>query len=99
MKVMSAAKNFFIITYDIIEDRVRNRVLKVMKGVGYHVQKSVFECHLDDEQIKHLKTRLLKEIDEEKDSIRIYRIRHEEDALIEILGLGEVAEEKQLTIV
>lgn len=99
MKVTSAVKNFYIITYDIIEDRVRNRILKAMKGVGYHVQKSVFECHLDEEQINHIKNRLLKEIDEEKDSIRIYRIRHEGDIHVEILGLGEVPEEKQLTII
>jgi hypothetical protein len=42
--------------------------------------------------------KLLHEIDEDKDSIRIYCIEHESDAEVEILGTGEEFEESQLTI-
>ncbi|BCB96579.1 hypothetical protein JZK55_15010 [Dissulfurispira thermophila] len=42
--------------YDITDDLERARVDKVLKGFGFRIQKSVFECRLDrknrDELIK-----------------------------------------------
>lgn len=98
MKDISADKYFVIITYDIVDDRMRNRILKKMKGMGFHVQKSVFECFLDDDRIERLKQILLSEIDEEIDSIRIYKLKEKNITNIEILGVGELTEDRQLTI-
>ncbi|MDK2991413.1 MAG: CRISPR-associated protein Cas2 [Clostridiales bacterium] len=66
-----------LITYDVnLEDssgqkRLRH-VAKACENVGQRVQKSVFECLLDPEQLVIFKNRLLDIIDSEKDSLRFY---------------------------
>lgn len=37
----------YAVVYDITCDRERRRVDKLMKGFGFRIQKSVFECRLD----------------------------------------------------
>ena len=44
------------------------------EGIGQRVQKSVFECQVNDMQLEDLERRLLAEIDEVKDNLRFYRI-------------------------
>jgi len=80
-----------VISYDIVEDRRRNRVMKILKGCGFHVQKSVFECILSEAAFKRLRKRLEREIDLKTDSIRIYRLCGECRKQVEILGRGEVS--------
>ena len=66
-----------LVTYDVetttAEGKRRLReVAKICVDYGQRVQNSVFECLVDPLQFKQLKTRLLKVIDEEKDSLRFY---------------------------
>ena len=76
--------------YDIVENRRRTRVMKIMKGFGFHAQKSVFECYLDQDQLKKL-TKLLKEkIDLKEDSIRIYPLCSECVQGTLAIGVGEI---------
>ncbi|MEJ5300491.1 MAG: CRISPR-associated endonuclease Cas2 [Thermodesulforhabdaceae bacterium] len=64
---------FYVVTFDISDDRIRYRVVKVLKGYGYRVQKSVFECpHLTEEKLMRLVRRLEALIDFKTDSIRYY---------------------------
>ena len=35
---------FVLVCFDIVDDRVRYRVVKTLKGYGIRGQKSVFEC-------------------------------------------------------
>lgn len=37
----------FAVVYDITSDKERRRVDKLLKGFGFRVQKSVFECRLN----------------------------------------------------
>jgi CRISPR-associated protein Cas2 len=68
-----------IITYDVStvtaagRKRLR-RVAKVCESIGQRVQNSVFECKLDQMQLEELERRLLDEIDEKEDSLRLYRL-------------------------
>ena len=62
----------YVISYDIEDDRVRNRVSDVLQGYGIRVQKSVFECDLSSAQYKALTQTLAKIL--EKGNIRIYQI-------------------------
>ena len=98
MQDTASDKAYVIIAYDIIKNRARTRVMKLLKGYGLHAQKSVFECYLNDAELDELKMRILTEIDEERDSVRFYRLPRREMARIEILGCGEVYEERQLVI-
>ncbi len=83
-------KKFYIIAYDIVEDRRRVRVMKLLKGYGFHAQKSVFECYLSPQQLQRLIKRLRKEINEEMDNIRIYGLTIEQVEQVTVLGRGEI---------
>lgn len=98
MKATYSDKEYVIIAYDIVKNRARTRVMKILKGYGLHAQKSVFECYLNREQLEQLKLKIVREIDEEKDSVRFYRLPKKEIARIEILGCGQVYEEPQLVL-
>ncbi|MGB5234237.1 MAG: CRISPR-associated endonuclease Cas2 [Candidatus Macondimonas sp.] len=68
-----------VVTYDVSTEtaagrRRLRRVAKVCEGVGQRVQKSVFECQVDDMQMEDLERRLLAEINETEDNLRFYRI-------------------------
>ncbi len=68
-----------VVTYDVSTEtaagrRRLRRVAKVCEGVGQRVQKSVFECQVDDMQMEDLERRLLTEIDQTEDNLRFYRI-------------------------
>lgn len=65
-----------IVTYDVStetrEGRKRlRRVAKVCEGIGQRVQKSVFECRVDLMQYEELERRLLAEIEQKEDNLRI----------------------------
>ncbi|HDG96778.1 MAG TPA: CRISPR-associated endonuclease Cas2, partial [Desulfobacterales bacterium] len=50
---------FYLVCFDIVDDRTRQRVVKVLKGYGHRVQKSVFECSkLSEDRYLKLKNKL-----------------------------------------
>jgi len=68
---------FVLVSYDVAtknaagERRLR-RVAKACKDYGQRVQYSVFECLVDPAQWAVLKDTLIREIDQEQDSLRFY---------------------------
>jgi CRISPR-associated protein Cas2 len=50
------------------------RVAKVCESTGQRVQKSVFECQVDLQQMELLERRLLAEINLQEDRLRLYRL-------------------------
>ena len=68
-----------IVTYDVSTEtaagrRRLRRVARVCESMGQRVQKSVFECQVDEMQLERLERALLVEIDEAADNLRFYRI-------------------------
>ncbi len=68
-----------IVTYDVstetVEGRRRlRRVAKVCERTGQRVQKSVFECQVNEMQFEQLERELVGEIDQQEDSLRFYRL-------------------------
>jgi CRISPR-associated protein Cas2 len=68
-----------LVTYDVSTEtaagrRRLRRVAKVCESMGQRVQKSVFECQVDEMQFERLERALLAEIDETEDNLRLYRI-------------------------
>jgi CRISPR-associated protein Cas2 len=61
-----------LVVYDISDPKRLRRVARVMKGFGERVQKSVFECWLDDVLEKRLRAALDKVLDPRDDSVRFY---------------------------
>ncbi len=68
-----------LVTYDVSTEtkagrkRLR-RVAKVCQNYGQRVQKSVFECKVNNATYELLEEALLAEIDENEDNLRIYRL-------------------------
>ena len=68
-----------IVCYDVSTENPKGRrrlrrVAKVCESTGQRVQKSVFECRVDLMQCEALERRLLAEIDQKEDNLRIYRL-------------------------
>ena len=81
-----------LVTYDVATDtpegeRRLRRVAQECKRFGQRVQKSVFECSVDEMDRERLVARLLKWIDKDEDSLRIYRLTEPRERNVEVYGL------------
>lgn len=63
----------FAVVYDITSDRERRRLDKLLKGFGFRVQKSVYECRLTQTEYKLLKQRI-SSLNIETGFVKIYRL-------------------------
>ncbi len=68
-----------LVTYDVSTTtpagrRRLRRVAQACKDFGQRVQLSVFECVVGEKEIFLLRERLLGEINQEEDSLRVYRL-------------------------
>lgn len=80
-----------IVTYDVSTEtkegrRRLRRVAKVCESTGQRVQKSVFECQVNDMQYEQLQRALLAEIDENEDNLRFYRITEPTEVRVRQFG-------------
>jgi CRISPR-associated protein Cas2 len=74
-KVAPAQRNrrqWVVVSYDIVDDKRRNKVMKTLEGFGHRVQYSVFECELRPADLEKLKARLASLILPEQDDVRFY---------------------------
>jgi len=78
---------FYVVSYDISDDRRRNEVHDTLKDYGTRVQYSVFECHLEPAQLTDLQERLAKLIKPKEDNVRYYRLC--KDCLAQTVVVGE----------
>lgn len=67
-------KEYYIVAYDITDDRRRYRILKLMKDFGRRIQYSVYECELADEEFDRMLRRALSVIDKKEDSVVVVRL-------------------------
>jgi CRISPR-associated protein Cas2 len=80
-----------IVTYDVSTEtregrRRLRRVAKICEGVGQRVQKSVFECSVNQMQYEDLERRLLAEINDKEDNLRLYRLTEPVDLHVKEYG-------------
>jgi CRISPR-associated protein Cas2 len=80
-----------IVCYDVatetMEGRRRlRRVARACERIGLRVQKSVFECRVDQAQLEELERRLLDIIDLQEDCLRFYRLTEPVDLHIKEYG-------------
>ena len=66
--------NFYLITYDISNDKRRTKIYNCLKSYGEWKQYSVFECQLTATQYQKLRDRLDKLIRDREDSILFYKL-------------------------
>ncbi|MDI6808742.1 MAG: CRISPR-associated endonuclease Cas2 [Candidatus Eisenbacteria bacterium] len=82
---------FVIVSYDVSTEgaagrRRLRRVAKACQDYGQRVQYSIFEFIVDPAQWTVLRQRLVKEIDDEKDSLRFYYLGSNWKRRIEHVG-------------
>jgi CRISPR-associated protein Cas2 len=49
---------YVIISYDITDNKLRNKIAKLLEKYGFRVQKSVFEAYIKPNQFEQMKRRL-----------------------------------------
>jgi len=83
-----------LVSYDVSTETAAGRrrlrkVAQICKDFGQRVQKSVFECTVTPTQCERLRQRLLENINEDVDSLRIYILREPRDKYVESYGVDQ----------
>ena len=77
------------IMYDIVSNKIRNRVAKKCKQYGMtRVQKSIFLGKMDMNRFDELAEICIDEIDEDTDSVYLFPFCQEDFRRINVLGQG-----------
>ena len=90
---------FYVISYDIPDNRRRTQLAKVLKGFGTRVQYSVFEAHLNRSQFDQMKQAVARVIDTAEDSVRYYALCSTCATRIEVPALGDVTSDPETIVV
>ena len=77
----------YLVCYDIADPVRLKRVFNHLKGIGQHIQYSVFLCSLTYTDLQNLKEKLGVLIDERFDDVRIYPLPARFQ--VEVLGCGD----------
>lgn len=77
---------FYVIAYDITEDKRLNKVRNFLKGYSTGGQKSVYECFLTEAELSHIIEELKEMIDEDSDRVHIFQVDRRARTLI--LGIA-----------
>jgi CRISPR-associated protein Cas2 len=80
-----------LVCYDVSTETPRGRrrlrrVAKACEAVGQRVQKSVFECRVNRMQYEEFERRLLEEIDQLEDCLRLYRLTEPSSQFVKEYG-------------
>lgn len=68
----SPSAAFYVVAYDIPNDKRRTKIHKVLTGFGKWTQYSLFECYLTPKERVLLDQRLSKLLKPSEDSVRFY---------------------------
>jgi len=95
---------FVLVSYDVSTTdpkgpRRLNRIAKACQDFGQRVQYSVFECIVDPAQWAVLKDRLIKEINQDVDSLRFYYLGSNWRRRVEHVGAKKTIDQEGPLIV
>lgn len=90
---------FYVISYDITDDKRRNKVAKILESYACRVQYSVFEIICNEEVIDKIASELKNIIKENEDSIRIYSLCNSCVKRVTVFGVGEITKEVEVYVV
>jgi CRISPR-associated protein Cas2 len=90
---------FIIVSYDITDDKLRNKLNQTLKDFGNSVQYSVFECNLSENQFASMKEKTDRFIQDESDSIRYYLLLQKKKLKTIVTGKDKASAEKSVYII
>ena len=81
-----------LVTYDVSTEtpagkRRLRRIAEACLDFGQRVQQSVFECSVNEMQYEELTRRLLSIMDEDEDSLRVYRLAQPKEQFMRAYGI------------
>jgi len=78
-------KQKFLVTYDISETKIRNKLSNLLSKFGNRVQLSCFEIECTDSELKKILSKIEETIDPSTDSVFFFPItKNMENAVLEI---------------
>ncbi len=77
---------FYLVCYDIVSDTRRTRVSKLLSSYGFRVQKSVFECVLDENQYQIVSKYLMRLVNKREDQVRFYPMSAHNRCKVAVVG-------------
>lgn len=83
-------RSFWIVCYDIPNDKRRTKISRILEGFGRRAQYSVFECDLEAAKLQRLELLLLQEIDPMEDDIRIYPLNRADLNRAKMMGRAKL---------
>lgn len=89
---------FLVVSYDIVDNKKRNKVANILEDYGTRVQYSVFECNLTKKLLGKMMDEVLKYINVDEDSLRIYEICEGCKPKIKVYGKGKVTEDEEVIV-
>jgi CRISPR-associated protein Cas2 len=90
---------FVMVAYDITDDGRRRTVQRVLEAYGERVQFSVFECHIDETQLRSLKAEIDRHLEPQMDQVRWYCLCRGCAGAVEQDGNGPVSEDPSYVVV
>ena len=87
---------YVLVIYDIVDNRKRVKIAKLMQSFGFRVQKSAFEARLAESKYNKMMAALHKYIAPE-DSVRVYKIRG--TAAVTVMGADDTPEIEDVIII
>ena len=94
----SEVRTFYLLTYDMTDNKRRLKLAKLLESVGLRVQGSVFEGWLTDSEIKQIREKCRSLLHTENDSLRIYPICRSCREKMILIGRGTSLPEPGLVI-
>ena len=84
-------KFIVLVIYDVVDNKIRQRLVKCLERYGVRVQKSAFEALLDKKQYDVMMRQASRIINQSIDSLRVYIL----DDIINVYtwGIGERKEQ------
>ena len=90
---------YYLVCYDIADERRLQKVAKTMLGFGERVQLSVFECELDERQYAQMLEDVQRIMAPDEDSLRSYVLCHRCRQARQAFGIARVTEPPDVFIV
>jgi len=80
-----------VVTYDVNTEtkagrRRLRKVAQICQNYGQRVQLSVFECRVGPLEMERLRNELQETIDDDRDSLRIYKLSGSRDRVVVTMG-------------
>jgi len=90
---------YYLVCYDIADERRLQKVARTMLGFGERVQRSVFECELDEKQHAEMLQAVQRIMAPDEDSLRSYVLCNRCRQARQAFGIARVIEPPDVFIV